>query len=183
MYAGLACLHFVLAYFFVSLDSSSGCSVFTANASYPLQVFETKYERPASAYAGFTESADVNSTGHEIAGTLCTQENRPALDTQRYGRRTVWTMARFFTTKMDWTEAGLCLKHMGQLILFPNVLLIVLLNSLFLAINIGMGTTYAPILEAAPYSWNPKWLSMASAGESSRPPSDFSTELRPEFFD
>lgn len=106
-------------------------------------------------------------TGKEIAGTLCTQANRPALDTARYGKRTIWTMARMFTTKPDWSEATLCYKHMGQLILFPNVLIIVLLNSLFLAINIGMGTTYAPFLQAAPYNWDPKWLSMASAGESS----------------
>ncbi|KAJ9111033.1 hypothetical protein QFC22_006629 [Naganishia vaughanmartiniae] len=32
-------------------------------------------------------------------------------------------------------------------------------------LNIGMGTTYATLLEAAPYNWAPKWVGVAQAGQ------------------
>jgi hypothetical protein len=45
------------------------------------------------------------------------------------------------------------------------MLVIVLMNSWFLGTNIGMGTTYATLLEAPPYNWAPKWVGVAQAGQ------------------
>lgn len=48
---------------------------------------------------------------------------------------------------------------------FPNMLVIILMNSWYLGVNIGMGTTYATLLEAPPYNWAPKWVGVAQAGQ------------------
>lgn len=45
------------------------------------------------------------------------------------------------------------------------MLIIVLMNSWCLGVNIGMGTTYATLLEAPPYNWGPKWVGVAQAGQ------------------
>jgi hypothetical protein len=55
-----------------------------------------------------------------------------------------------------------CVLH---LLLFPNMLVIVLMNAWYLGVNIGMGTTYATLLEAPPYNWAPKWAGMAQLGQ------------------
>jgi hypothetical protein len=45
------------------------------------------------------------------------------------------------------------------------MLIIILMNSWYLGVNIGMGTTYATLLEAPPYNWAPKWVGVAQAGQ------------------
>jgi hypothetical protein len=45
------------------------------------------------------------------------------------------------------------------------MVIIVLMNSWYLGVNIGMGTTYATLLEAPPYNWAPKWVGVAQAGQ------------------
>lgn len=94
-----------------------------------------------------------------------TTANRPALDTVNYKPRTLWSDMSLFSAPVDWNEALVCLKHCAQLIWFPNVFLIILMNSWFLGVNIGMGTTYATALEAPPYNWAPKWAGVAQAGQ------------------
>lgn len=39
------------------------------------------------------------------------------------------------------------------------------MNSWYLGVNIGVGTTYATVLEAPPYNWLPKWAGVAQAGQ------------------
>lgn len=93
--------------------------------------------------------------------------NRPSLDYVNFKRRTIWSdLAPFSPTSYaGWSEAYSVCKHMCQMILFPNVFIIILCNSWFLAVNIAQGTTYATVLEGPPHNWNPKWAGMAQIGQ------------------
>ncbi|KAI5449080.1 hypothetical protein NCC49_005350 [Naganishia albida] len=147
VYAGLAGFLLIAAFFFVP---------------------ETAYERPLSAYNGHQEAVptipgDVATL--ESQAVVTTQSNRPALDEDKYGPRTLKKDIRLLSKKMDWTEAYLLLKHCLEMCFFPNMLIIVLMNSWYLGVNIGMGTTYATLLEAPPYNWAPKWVGVAQAGQ------------------
>ncbi|KAJ9118359.1 hypothetical protein QFC24_006187 [Naganishia onofrii] len=148
VYAGLAGFLLVTAYFFVP---------------------ETAYDRPLSAYTGATEAMPgITTTLATLESQMpsgTTQSNRPALDEAKYGPRTLRKDVRMFVKKMDWMEAYLLLKHCLEMCFFPNMLIIILMNSWYLGVNIGMGTTYATLLEAPPYNWAPKWVGVAQAGQ------------------
>lgn len=45
------------------------------------------------------------------------------------------------------------------------MVIIILMNSWYLGVNIGMGTTYATLLEGKVYHWAPKWVGVAQAGQ------------------
>ena len=45
------------------------------------------------------------------------------------------------------------------------MVIIILMNSWYLGVNIGMGTTYATLLEGKVYHWAPKWVGIAQAGQ------------------
>lgn len=45
------------------------------------------------------------------------------------------------------------------------MLIIILMNSWYLGVNIGMGTTYATLLEGPVYHWAPRWVGVAQAGQ------------------
>ncbi|KAM0789600.1 hypothetical protein ACM66B_000408 [Microbotryomycetes sp. NB124-2] len=134
---------------------------------------ETKFSRPAEAYNGLTAttpaargfpSEDKESTEF-VEEKQVTVSTRPALDTVNYKPRTVFSNMAMFNADISWSEAWGVVKHMCQMVLFPNVLLIILGNSWALGINIAQGTTYATVLEAEPYNWNPKWAGYAQAGQ------------------
>lgn len=127
VYAGLATLVFLLAIPFVP---------------------ETKYERPLEAYRGVTattptapravhESKDIESDGASTPqqAVQWTVYNRPALDTTRFAPRTLMSDLHPCPAKVDWSEGLLCLKHIVQIGWFPNIVLIILMNSIFLGIN------------------------------------------------
>ncbi|KAJ9093161.1 hypothetical protein QFC21_006477 [Naganishia friedmannii] len=148
VYAGLSGFLLITAYFFVP---------------------ETAFDRPLSAYTGATEVMPGITTGlatleSQMPGGI-TQSSRPALDEVKYGPRTLRKDLRVFVKKMDWMEAYLLLKHCLEMCFFPNMLVIILMNSWYLGVNIGMGTTYATLLEAPPYNWAPKWVGVAQAGQ------------------
>ncbi|KAJ9096312.1 hypothetical protein QFC20_006450 [Naganishia adeliensis] len=148
VYAGLSGFLLIAAYFFVP---------------------ETAYERPLSAYTGHQEAVPTLPTDlatlESQLPVATTQSNRPALDEDRYGRKTLRRDVRLFSKKLDWMEAYLLLKHCLEMCFFPNMLVIILMNSWYLGVNIGMGTTYATLLEAPPYNWAPKWVGVAQAGQ------------------
>ena len=45
-----------------------------------------------------------------------TQSNRPALDEEKFGPRTLRKDIRMFSKKMDWKEAYLLLKHCLEMV-------------------------------------------------------------------
>lgn len=170
----------------------AGLAGFLLIASYFL-VPETAFERPLSAYTGALEvlppmNGDVTTLESQMPQVI-TQSNRPALDEEKYGPKTLRKDVRMFSKKVYWKEAYLLLKHCVEMVnakdrnihphssladiaflrlqqcFFPNMLVIILMNSWYLGVNIGMGTTYATLLEAPPYNWAPKWVGVAQAGQ------------------
>jgi hypothetical protein len=146
VYAGISAAIFILAVFFVP---------------------ETKYERTLEAYSGLSGAATAvktpitNEKDDEVSEneynapqqTQATVGNRPALDLEQYPAHTLWSRLNPMPARIEWSEAALSFKHMLQIGWFPNIVIIVLMNSVFLGINIGMGTTFATPLQAPPYNW------------------------------
>jgi hypothetical protein len=135
---------------------------------------ETKYLHLASAYEGVVESDKLASPGNPELDTIdkagegmvrVTTQTHRELDTVNYKPRTWASDMTLFQTKPDWTEASLCLKHMGQLIWFPNVLWAVLMNGILLGINVALGTSYGDILTAPPYNWSQAAVGYAQSGQ------------------
>lgn len=80
---------------------------------------ETAYERPLSAYNGHQEAVPTipgNVATLESQAVVTTQSNRPALDEDKYGPRTLKKDIRLLSKKMDWTEAYLLLKHCLEMV-------------------------------------------------------------------
>lgn len=99
VYAGLSGFLLIAAYFFVP---------------------ETAYERPLSAYTGHQEAVPTLPTDlatlESQLPVATTQSNRPALDEDRYGRKTLRKDVRLFSKKLDWMEAYLLLKHCLEMV-------------------------------------------------------------------
>ncbi|KAK4054340.1 hypothetical protein OIO90_003573 [Microbotryomycetes sp. JL221] len=134
---------------------------------------ETKFARPAEAYNGLTATTpaargypqeDKESTEY-VEDKQVTVSTRPALDTVNHKPRTILSDMSLFSAEISWGEAWGVIKHMCQMILFPNVLLVILGNSWFLGINIAQGTTYATVLEAPPHNWAPSAAGYAQGGQ------------------
>lgn len=147
VYAGISGALLVLAFFFVQ---------------------ETKYERPLEAYNGLSATTPAARSVYTDATTddaiQVTHSTRPALDYATYPKHTFLSSINLMPMKPDWKEMFNLYLHMGQMIWLPNVLLIILANSWFLGVNIGMGTTYATPLAAPPYNWAQKvrWLKLSN---------------------
>lgn len=143
-YAGLAGLHLILAIFFV---------------------YETKFDRTKEAYDGIAGPAvlSVEKTEGVVYTINHPRPVNPALPPRTW-RDSVGFPAHIepavsspqlllltgFSGAHIWTalqEALKVVKHMFELIWLPPVLVIVLMNSFYLGINIGIGTTYATILQ------------------------------------
>ncbi|KAI5477292.1 major facilitator superfamily transporter [Pseudohyphozyma bogoriensis] len=154
----------------------AGMSGFVLIASFFL-VPETKFDRPLESYNGLTattssgagnvtpDEKDQDSAHRfENATVQYTLKTRPPVDA---GPSWSWkaTFNPLPTQRSNWPEAWALLKHMGVMILFPNVLLIVLMNSWFLGVNIGVGTSYATLLNGPVYHWATKWSGVAQTGQ------------------
>lgn len=137
---------------------------------------ETKYRRPASAYEGKVESEKMGPPSNTEAGLgpvetsdlgmiRVTAETTREMDLVKYKPRTFRSDIAIFADKPDWDEAVMCLKHMCQLIWFPNVAWAVLMNGVLLGINIGVGTSYGNILTSAPYFWSQSAVGFAQSGQ------------------
>lgn len=61
--------------------------------------------------------------------------NRPDLDPQTYGRRTLWTEFGVFQFGFDWKNAGMSMVQTVWSTLFPTVIWCVLANSVFVIVN------------------------------------------------
>ncbi|EOD47641.1 putative mfs transporter protein [Neofusicoccum parvum UCRNP2] len=144
--AGLTGLQFILSIFFVP---------------------ETRYERPLSAYQANELVQWSTGGGEETEEVLApvTTSARPPLDYTRHQPRTVLSDMRLFVGPADWKQAYYTLKAMVQVLLFPNVFWAFCLNGLTIGVNIAIGTTYAQVIEAPPYSWSATAASYVNAGQ------------------
>jgi uncharacterized membrane protein len=65
----------------------------------------------------------------------------------------------------DWTKFTTCWKQMGQCILFPNILWVVLMNSAVLGIYVVSATEFAAILASPPYLYPYTSLGLVQGGQ------------------
>lgn len=139
---------------------------------------ETKYIRPLTAYKGEWTEEVIDAygkpsrlvTGLDVENSkaidhILTVNDERVLDTVNHFPRTRRSDMRIFVNKADWNEAVQCLKHMSQLVFFPNVFWIFSMNGIFLGVNIAMGLTYSNILSGPVYHWANKYISIAQAGQ------------------
>lgn len=150
LFAGFSCLVLLLAIFFV---------------------VETKYTRPLIAYKGVTvengnPSSLISDDPEDPKGPVdfMTVNDERILDTTNYPPRTLVSDMRVFVNSPDWMEAVLCLKHMGQMLFFPNVFWAFAMNGVFLGVNIATGLTYGNILSES-FGWADQYISVAQAGQ------------------
>jgi hypothetical protein len=102
-----------------SIQVYAGLAGFLLIASYFL-VPETAYERPLSAYTGASEvlpamTGDVATLESQMPHVI-TQSNRPALNAEKYGPKTLRKDIRMFSKKVYWKEAYLLLKHCVEMV-------------------------------------------------------------------
>ncbi|PSK42888.1 hypothetical protein B9Z65_6842 [Elsinoe australis] len=125
---------------------------------------ETKYTRSVLSYQNSSSyGAEDELKRVPSQPIICTE--RPPLDLSRYEPRTLKSDMRLWVDKPDWKTFWLVYKHVGELLLFPNVLFALLLNGLTLGVNVAIGTTYGNILHAAPYNWPQSSISYANCGQ------------------
>ncbi|KAJ5369732.1 major facilitator superfamily transporter [Penicillium cataractarum] len=135
---------------------------------------ETKYNRPLAAYKGDIATIEnmVKAGDSELAAnpkteadvTRVTTQSGPIIDTVNYRGRTFWSDIKLMTGKPEWRRLVVCYKHMLQLLCFPNVLWVVLMNGVLLGINVSIGTTYGNIL-LDEYHWLSSSVGFAQGGQ------------------
>lgn len=130
-------------------------------ASFSL-VPESAYERPTEAYNGLVH---IHHEGEVLAVVKATKKNRVPLDHTRYKPRTFAHRLKVIHGPPKWSAAVVCCKQMAQCILFPNILWLVLMNSVSLAIYVVGATFFAGILSAPPYSYPSTSLGLVQAGQ------------------
>ncbi|KAH6851557.1 major facilitator superfamily domain-containing protein [Alternaria rosae] len=121
-------------------------------------VAETKYERTLEA---------LNGQGIDEDGTLVpvtTNTKRP-LDTVNYAPRSFLKDMLPWKGHAHWSEAISCWKQMFQIIWFPNILWLILINSAALGIYVLMSALFAGVLVQPPYLWNFDMLGYVFAGQ------------------
>jgi hypothetical protein len=126
-----------------------------------IMVPETKYDRPLSAFEGTVDSSSTKAPEVVRITTKTVRE----LDYNNFRKRTWISDMRLVVGKPDWKEAILCYKHMAQLLFFPNVFWVVMMNGVLLGINVAIGTTYGSILLAPPYNWPASSVGFAQGGQ------------------
>ncbi|KAK0123630.1 hypothetical protein ONS95_008645 [Cadophora gregata] len=67
--------------------------------------------------------------------------------------------------KPDWSCLLPTLKHAAQLLAFPHVAWIALMNGVIIGFDISIIITYGPILVAPPYSWPEASVSLTQVGQ------------------
>jgi hypothetical protein len=108
---------------------------------------ETRFVRSIAELSG--------DTSHLPSG-----QDRPELDLINYENAT-WT-ARFIVQKADWKAAKHAAAEILLVGLFPNILWVILINSIGMAIFTANQMTSAPILLRPPFSWSEDKLGYAS---------------------
>ncbi|PYH47361.1 MFS transporter [Aspergillus saccharolyticus JOP 1030-1] len=104
--------------------------------------------------------------GEEVAVVVHATTKHPVpLDYTRYQARTVRYSLQIFHGPANWRAAARCWKQMSQCILFPNILWVVLMNSIALGIYVIGTTEYATLLAAPPYSYPDSSLGLVQGGQ------------------
>lgn len=124
---------------------------------------ESRYTRPDDAYNGLVHVH--NETTHETTLVRATTKNRPPLDFERHQARNLSYNLKIFHGPADWTKFTTCWKQMGQCILFPNILWVVLMNSAVLGIYVVSATEFAGILASPPYLYPYTSLGLVQGGQ------------------
>lgn len=123
---------------------------------------ESRYDRPTDAFEG---EVHVHHDGEEQVIVHATTKNRVPLDFTNYKARTWKHTLTIMHPPANWKEALTCYKQMGQCILFPNILWVVLMNSVSLGIYVIGVTEYASVLGAPPYSYPTTSLGLVQGGQ------------------
>ncbi|KAI2997435.1 hypothetical protein CBS147346_8729 [Aspergillus niger] len=123
---------------------------------------ESRYDRPTDAFEG---EVHIHHDGEEQAVIHATTKNRVPLDFTNYQARTWKHTLKIMHPPANWEEALTCYKQMGQCILFPNILWVVLMNSVSLGIYVIGVTEYSSILGAPPYNYPTTSLGLVQGGQ------------------
>jgi hypothetical protein len=128
-----------------------------------LLVPESRYSRPSDAFDG---AVHISARGENPDRLLkATTRHGVHLDYAKYKPRTWRSDLRVYTGPVDWKAAADCWVHMGQCILFPNVLWIIMMNSCVLGIYVVMVSEFSSILVAPPYNFPFTSLGFVQGGQ------------------
>ncbi|TLD31962.1 gb [Venturia nashicola] len=86
-------------------------------------------------------------------------ENRPRLDAVTYGPRTIWTNLGIFQNGFEHKAAGRSIIDTLRTMMFPNILWVIAVNSMFIAIQGAAGQSGSSVLIAS--GWKFKTLGLA----------------------
>lgn len=128
-----------------------------------LFVPESFYTRPTDAFEGTVHVHHFQ--GGADSAIQATNKHRVELDYVRYKPRTLKNNLKIFHRPANWQAAIDCWHQMGQCILFPNILFVVLMNSCVLGIYVVMVTEFAGILVAPPYNFAFTSLGFVQGGQ------------------
>ncbi|KAJ5999996.1 hypothetical protein N7481_000405 [Penicillium waksmanii] len=123
---------------------------------------ESLYPRPSDAYDGLVH---VYHEGEPVSVVRATQKTRVPIDNTRYKARTLSHSLKIFHRPADWSKAITCGKQMAQCVLFPNILWVILLNSVALGIYVIVVTEFSAILSSPPYNYPSSALGLVQGGQ------------------
>ena len=75
-------------------------------------------------------------------------ERRPRIDAATFGRRTAWSNFGFFQNGFEHREAGKSMLDTLRTMFFPNIIWVIVINSLFISIQGAAGQTGSSVLIA-----------------------------------
>lgn len=128
-----------------------------------LLVPESRYNRPSDAFDGAVHiSARGENSDRSLKATI---RHGIHLDLATYKPRTWKSDLRIYIGPANWKAASECWVQMGQCVLFPNILWIVLMNSCVLGIYVVMVSEFATILVAPPYNFAFTSLGFVQGGQ------------------
>ncbi|KAH7366684.1 major facilitator superfamily domain-containing protein [Pyrenochaeta sp. MPI-SDFR-AT-0127] len=123
-----------------------------------LFVVETKYVRTLEALSG----QGIEEDGMIVPVTTST---RRELDTANFAPRSFLKSMLPWNGHTNWSEAIDCWKQMFQIIWFPNILWLILINSAGLGIYVLMTALFAGLLVRPPFLWGYEALGYVFAGQ------------------
>lgn len=127
-----------------------------------LFVPESLYTRPTDAFEGVVHIHHKGRSDSVVQGTT---KHGVELDFTRYKPRTIAHSLKVYHGPANWKAMVDCWKHMFQCILFPNILWVVLMNSVVLGIYVVMVTEFATILVSPPYNYAFTSLGFVQGGQ------------------
>ncbi|KAJ5404192.1 hypothetical protein N7509_004063 [Penicillium cosmopolitanum] len=156
-------IHFVhersskLAWF--SATQSIGTAALTIATAYIVNALGWRW---CDAYEGLVH---IYHEGEPVSVVRATQKTRVLIDNTRYKARTLSHSLKIFHGPADWSKAITCGKQMAQCLLFPNILWVILLNSVALGIYVIVVTEFGTILSSPPYNYPSSALGLVQGGQ------------------